>query len=297
MKNVITAPIRWTGSKKKLLNEMLLTFDKEKTVYVEPFLGSGTVLLNVLSQNMYKKHYVNDINSNLINFYQILKSEKEKLFQIIIDICQQYNQLEDISEKEIYYYEMRKKFNERRIKVYKRAAVFWFLMKSGFNGVYRVNSNNKFNVPFGKKEKILFNLENAKTISELIQNVEFFNLDYITFLETVSNKESFNEAFLYFDPPYLPENNLVRQQLYTKDKFEHERFIDHILTYNRKFRELTFMISMSDSLYANEIYQSEYTYRVDVREIIRIVNPTKLVKSKEIAYINYKLKIKDRKHC
>ncbi|MBC1463506.1 Dam family site-specific DNA-(adenine-N6)-methyltransferase [Listeria welshimeri] len=296
MKNVITAPIRWTGSKKKLLNEMLLTFDKEQSVYVEPFLGSGTVLINVLSQNMYKKYYVNDINSNLINFYQILKTEKEKLFQIIISICQQYNQLENISEKEIYYYEMRKKFNERRIKVHKRAAVFWFLMKSGFNGVYRVNLNNKFNVPFGKKEKILFNLENAKTISELIQNVEFFNLDYITFLETVSNKESFNEAFLYFDPPYLPENNLVRQQLYTKDKFEHERFIDHILAYNRKFRELTFMISMSDSTYANEIYQSEYTYRVDVREIIRIVNPTKLVRSKEIAYINYKLKIEDRKH-
>ncbi|MCV38717.1 DNA adenine methylase, partial [Listeria monocytogenes] len=79
MKNVITAPIRWTGSKKKLLNEMLLTFDKEKSVYIEPFLGSGTVLLNVLSQNMYKKYYVNDINSNLINFYQILKTEKEKL--------------------------------------------------------------------------------------------------------------------------------------------------------------------------------------------------------------------------
>ncbi|EPR4745535.1 DNA adenine methylase, partial [Listeria monocytogenes] len=151
-------------------------------------------------------------------------------------------------------------------------------------------------VPFGKKEKILFNLESAKTISELIQNVEFFNLDYITFLETVSNKESFNEAFLYFDPPYLPENNLVRQQLYTKDKFEHERFIDHILAYNIKFRELTFMISMSDSTYANEVYQSEYTYRIDVREIIRIVNPKKLVRSKEIAYINYKLKIEDRKH-
>ncbi|EAF4393011.1 DNA adenine methylase, partial [Listeria monocytogenes] len=66
---------------KKLLNEMLLTFDKEKSVYVEPFLGSGTVLLNVLYQNMYKKYYVNDINSNLIDFYQILKTEKEKLFQ------------------------------------------------------------------------------------------------------------------------------------------------------------------------------------------------------------------------
>ncbi|MBC1831224.1 Dam family site-specific DNA-(adenine-N6)-methyltransferase [Listeria seeligeri] len=289
MKNVITAPIRWTGSKKKLLNEMLLTFDKKKSVYVEPFLGSGTVVLNVLNQNMYKKYYVNDINSNLIDFYRILKSEKEKLFDIILDICKKYNELENISEKEIYYYEMRKKYNEGRIKIHKRAAVFWFLMKSGFNGVYRVNSKNKFNVPFGKKEKIIFDIDNAKIISELIQKVEFFNLDYYSFLEIVSNEINANDAFIYFDPPYLPENNLVRNQLYTKDKFDHRKFVTDLLSYNNRFISLTYMISMADSENATRIYQSDWTYRIDIREIIRIVNPKKLVKSKEIAYINYNL--------
>ncbi|MBC1885773.1 DNA adenine methylase [Listeria seeligeri] len=289
MKNVITAPIRWTGSKKKLLNEMLLTFDKKKSVYVEPFLGSGTVVLNVLNQNMYKKYYVNDINPNLIDFYRILKSEKEKLFDIILDICKKYNELENISEKEIYYYEMRKKYNEGRIKIHKRAAVFWFLMKSGFNGVYRVNSKNKFNVPFGKKEKIMFDIDNAKIISELIQKVEFFNLDYYSFLEIVSNEINANDAFIYFDPPYLPENNLVRNQLYTKDKFDHGKFVTDLLAYNNRFISLTYMISMADSENATRIYQSDWTYRIDIREIIRIVNPKKLVKSKEIAYINYNL--------
>ncbi|MBC2044301.1 DNA adenine methylase [Listeria seeligeri] len=289
MKNVITAPIRWTGSKKKLLNEMLLTFDKKKSVYVEPFLGSGTVVLNVLNQNMYKKYYVNDINPNLIDFYRILKSEKEKLFDIILDICKKYNELENISEKEIYYYEMRQKYNEGRIKIHKRAAVFWFLMKSGFNGVYRVNSKNKFNVPFGKKERIMFDIDNAKIISDLIQKVEFFNLDYNSFLEIVSNEINANDAFIYFDPPYLPENNLVRNQLYTKDKFDHGKFVTDLLAYNNRFISLTYMISMADSENATRIYQSDWTYRIDIREIIRIVNPKKLVKSKEIAYINYNL--------
>ena len=70
---VINAPIRWAGSKKKLLNEMLHAFEADKDVYIEPFLGSGIVLLNVLENQMYRKYYVNDINNNLILFYNTLK--------------------------------------------------------------------------------------------------------------------------------------------------------------------------------------------------------------------------------
>ena len=75
-KEVINSPIRWAGSKKKILNEMLTFFDNSSKDYVEPFLGSGVVLINLINNIKdfeYKKFFVNDINTNIINFYIILR--------------------------------------------------------------------------------------------------------------------------------------------------------------------------------------------------------------------------------
>lgn len=73
MEKVYSSPLRWTGSKKKLLNEMLIMFDKNKRIYIEPFLGSGIVLINTIENNMFEEYYVNDVNESLINFYVCLK--------------------------------------------------------------------------------------------------------------------------------------------------------------------------------------------------------------------------------
>ncbi len=81
MKNkVINSPIRWAGSKKKILNEMLNFFDKTSKIYIEPFLGSGVVLINLINnieEFDFEEIYVNDINSNIINFYKLLKDDYE----------------------------------------------------------------------------------------------------------------------------------------------------------------------------------------------------------------------------
>ena len=96
---VINAPIRWAGSKKKLLNEMLHAFEADKDVYIEPFLGSGIVLLNVLENQMYRKYYVNDINDNLILFYNTLKNDSDRLIKRIEVLCREYNRLSNDEEK------------------------------------------------------------------------------------------------------------------------------------------------------------------------------------------------------
>ena len=83
-KEVINSPIRWAGSKKKILNEVLTLFDKESEYYVEPFLGSGVVLINLMNnikEFKFKKFYVNDINENIINFYIILRDNVEWNFK------------------------------------------------------------------------------------------------------------------------------------------------------------------------------------------------------------------------
>ena len=123
---------------------------------------------------------------------------------------EEYNSLKDISEKEKYYYEVRKKFNNSDKKI--KAVYFFFLMKVGFNGVYRENRKGEFNVPFGKKEYIKVDYDNLKNISNLIHNVEFYNLEYQDFFNVLKEKGILNNSFIYCDPPYLPEDNIVNQK-------------------------------------------------------------------------------------
>ena len=103
---VLNSPIRWAGSKKKILNEMLNAFKPGKNNYIECFLGSGVVLINVLKNNdklKYKNFFVNDINSNVINFYKLLQKKPEYLIKEIIELATLYNNY-DLSKKEEYYY-------------------------------------------------------------------------------------------------------------------------------------------------------------------------------------------------
>ena len=141
---IVNSPIRWAGSKKKILNEMLNTFPKNKKNYIEMFLGSGVVLLNVLDNKdtlKYKNFYVNDINSNIINFYILLRDNIDGAIKKMKEFENKYNSY-SMDEKEEYYYKIRYDFNNLD-SGNEKALLFYFLMKTGFNGVYRENKNGK----------------------------------------------------------------------------------------------------------------------------------------------------------
>ena len=285
---VIPSPIRWAGSKKKLLNEMLdVMFVKNKTNYIEPFLGSGVVLINVLkniSVLKYKKFYVNDINENIINFYEMLKNDFKGLTKNIKKLEKEYNSY-ILAEQEKMYYKMRSAYNNQKTEKKLKASIFYFLMKSGFNGVYRENMKGEFNVPFGKKERINVNYADLMNISELIQNVEFYNMDYGDFLKMLRKRGKIRNSFIYCDPPYLPEDKCItkRVDIYTKNSFEHEKFFDNIKQYNAYV-----MISLAKTSKTDIIYKKDGFNRVAISTIVRTINPTKTFTSEEIAYINYK---------
>ena len=124
-------------------------------------------------------------------------------------------------------------------------------MKVGFNGVYRENRNGKCNVPFGRKEFIKVDYDNLKKISNLICNVEFYNLEYQDFFILLKEKNLLDNSFIYCDPPYLPEDDIQnkKQELYTKDEFDHEQFMKVISELNNS----KYMISMTNSKRANSI--------------------------------------------
>ncbi len=285
---VLNSPIRWAGSKKKILNEMLNAFKPNKENYIECFLGSAVVLINVLKNNdklNYKNFYVNDINSNIINFYKLLQRKPDYLIKHISELARVYNSYNG-SEKEKYYYNLREQFNEEKDQDNK-SILFYFLMKTGFNGVYRENKNGKFNVPFGRKEKIIVNEEYLEELSKLIKPVKFYNLDYKTFLDKMKKDGIVENSFMYFDPPYLPDDLLVsqKQELYTNDTFDHRGFVDKIIDLKGKYM----MISMSDSKQADEIYGK--FIKNSMKEILRTINPIKLFSSTEIAFTNYKIEL------
>ncbi|MBR2240252.1 MAG: DNA adenine methylase [Clostridia bacterium] len=231
----------------------------------------------------FKRFIVNDINSNIINFYVLLKSEYNYLKKHLRQIENIYNSFSEMKEKEEYYYQIREKFNKSDNKI--KTVYFLFLMKAGFNGVYRENSKGKFNVPFGKKEYIRIDYDNLKHISELIQNVEFYNMDYQEFFKILKAKKIIKNAFLYCDPPYLPEDEIVNQKqlLYTKEMFDHEEFVNNMY----KLTSAKYMISMTDSKIANDIYGE--LEKCTARELIRTINPQKSFKSTELIFSNYKI--------
>ncbi|WP_270525133.1 DNA adenine methylase [Longibaculum muris] len=289
-KKVINSPIRWTGSKRKLLNEMLVAFDKRKSIYIEPFLGSGIVLLNVLESGLYKEYYVNDINRSIIIFYNCLQKNFDLLIDEIEKISCEYNNLTNLDEKKDYFYLIRSRYNEEKMIDLKQSSYFWFLMKTCFNGVYRVNSHNKFNVPFGKKDKIKFDKEYLKRISFLIKNVNFSCLQYQDFMDELQKKINIDNCFVYCDPPYLPVTSSTKNHiLYTSDKFQHQDFVEYMSLLNQKSIS-SIMISMSKSEYGEALYSKNFEERY-LNEILRTVNPQKIIKSSEMIYINYSFDI------
>lgn len=241
-------------------------------------------MLNNIDKFRFRQIIVNDINSNIINFYKLLKNDYKYLKKQIFTITEEYNALEDINEKEKYYYDIRKKFNDTDKKI--KTIYFFFLMKVGFNGVYRENRNGKFNVPFGRKEFIKVDYDNLKKISNLICNVEFYNLEYQDFFILLKEKNLLDNSFIYCDPPYLPEDDIQnkKQELYTKDEFDHEQFMKVISELNNS----KYMISMTNSKRANSIYGE--LKQCKARDLIRTINPKKRFTSTELIFSNYDIK-------
>ena len=154
-KEVLLKPfVKWAGGKGQLINEIKNMYPKElgKEInkYAEPFVGGGAVLFDILSNYELDSIYISDINAELINAYRIIRDNVEKLISMLSVIQDEYLSI-DIESRKSYYYEKRDRFNDIKISGDKainieKAALFIFLNKTCFNGLYRVNQKGLFNV-------------------------------------------------------------------------------------------------------------------------------------------------------
>jgi DNA adenine methylase len=213
--------IKWVGGKTQLIDQLeaLLPADFdtwENVTYIEPFVGGGAMLFYMLqTHSNIKSAIINDINSDLTTCYKVVRDFPNELVESLKDIQKEYYSLLSEESRKEYYMMMRDEFNTKQLNPIRNTTLFFFLNRTCFNGLYRVNKSGLFNVPFGRYETPT--ICDANTIyadSALLQNVEILTGDY---QETLSHAKG--NTLFYFDPPYRPLNNTSSFNDYTKEAF------------------------------------------------------------------------------
>lgn len=225
MRRLYTYPAKpfakWVGGKTQLLDDIKKSLPRDLSqindvTYVEPFVGGGAVLFWILQEypNI-TRAIINDINEELICTYRVIKSDVEKLINELARIQAEYLVLDDVSRKD-YFLSKRERYNEKNSSDVKTAALFIFLNRTCFNGLYRVNSKGKFNVPHGRyTNPKICDEETLRADSAVLQRVEILCGDFAQ-----TGEYAGNNVLYYFDPPYRPLSATSAFTSYAKDGFD-----------------------------------------------------------------------------
>ena len=270
--------VKWVGGKSQLIDELekMLPIGGGKilTKYCEPMVGGGALFFNILSKYDFKELYISDINSELINAYNVIKKNVNELITQL-NVMQLTFLPMDENGRKFYYYSIRDKFNATNLTdktAISKAAYFIFLNKTCFNGLYRVNKKGKFNVPMGAyKSPMICDEENLLNISKVLQNVTIICGDYSFAKEFIDQN-----TFVYLDPPYRPISETSAFTSYNTDTFDDSeqirlaKFIDEINSKGAKI-----VLSNSDPKNVNiddtffdELYKSYKIKRVSANRMI-----------------------------
>lgn len=288
--------LKWAGGKTQLINAIEKALPeylyKKKFTYVEPFVGSGAILFWMLSNfpNL-EKAVINDINQDLIGTYNTIACRPAEIISILQTLQREFHELEGKNdEKKEYYYHKRELYNKRKEEGSGQAALFIFLNRTCFNGLYRVNKKNEYNVPMGSyKRPTICDKENILAVSQALRKVEILCGDY----EDTLNNATAN-SFFYFDPPYKPLSNTSSFNSYAKEEFNDEEQI-RLRNFCSKLEKMghKWMLSNSDvkgketnDNFFDEIYSEFSISRVKARRNIN-ANPEKRGELNELLITNY----------
>lgn len=243
--------IKWVGGKGQLIEQLeaLLPADfveRENVTYIEPFVGGGAMLFYMLqTYPNIKSAVINDINPDLTLCYQIVRDNPTELIKSLNTIQSDYYALRTEEERKMFFLQQRERFNSKSLNEIDNTTLFFFLNKTCFNGLYRVNKAGNFNVPFGKyTTPTICDSATIYADSKLLQKVDIMTGDFEqTFAKIEGN------TFFYFDPPYRPLSNTSSFNDYTKEDFNDNAQIRLKLFCDRLDENgVNFMLSNSDCL-------------------------------------------------
>ena len=218
--------VKWAGGKTQLLPEIRKHYPQQIKKYCEPFVGGGAVLFDILQTFHPDEVLINDMNAELINIYQQIKSNSSLLIEHLSELQDKYNSFL-MEENKLFFLKNRQRYNELKLAEKKsenleKAALFIFLNKTCFNGLYRVNKKGEFNVPFNNaKNPLICDEVNLKACAKVLQNVQLKVGDYSECKEFIDKK-----TFVYIDPPYRPLSKTSAFTSYTKNQFSDKEQIE-----------------------------------------------------------------------
>jgi DNA adenine methylase (dam) len=252
--------VKWAGGKRQLLSQIKERLPQSYKDYYEPFVGGGAVVFELLPSNA----IINDINKSLINAYRQICSVPEKFLKEV-------NKLDEEmwEDGKKYYYAQREYYNDKMMKSeydVELAALFVFINKHCFNGLYRVNGKGLFNVPYNNSRHASVDEEVIKEISKYLQDVTIMDGDFETACKNAAEGD-----FVFLDSPYAPLNPTSFES-YTKEGFDiesHKRLAN-------LFDELTArgcycMLTNHNTDLINELYGNK-GYKIDVVSVKRMIN-------------------------
>ena len=246
--------VKWAGGKRQLLKKLKEKVPNEFNRYFEPFIGGGALLLGLQP----KDFVIADINSELINMYEVIRSfPLEFIYSLEKYIScnneEDYIRIRSISPNSLNYIE--------------RASRFVYLNKTGFNGLYRQNNKGIFNVPFGNYKKMkLFDQQNIISISEYFNNniMEIYTQDY---KDTIALAQT--NDLVYLDPPYHKEKNNSFTRYYKKDFDDKEQLELANCFIELDSRGCHLIMSNANTTYIKRLYGF---YNIEILEATRSIN-------------------------
>ena len=295
--------VKWVGGKTQLLNEITDNIPDRTEVYVEPFVGGGAVLFDVLEKKpRIEVVIINDANTNLMNAYNCIVHDCDMLIDELSSLAHNFIFADD---KEKFYYEQRKKYNDNVTFDWMRclhanlaceqAARFMFLNKTCFNGLYRVNKKGKFNVPYNGTQTVSFDYDNLKNISTALNKkiclITNHSYDHCEIMGVITQEKNPNRLFIYLDPPYRPIKVTGSEVSYTKSGFNdnEQRSLKLYCDYLTE-RKIKFIQSNSDpeDKFFDKLYDKYYIKRIQARRSINS-DGTKRGKINELLISNFKI--------
>lgn len=277
MKNATVGPfVKWAGGKRQLLAQIRERMPREYNRYYEPFIGGGAVVFDLLPENA----LINDINEALINAYVQIRENVDSFLDNINRIDSAIGE-----DAKAYYYSMRNLYNMKLEKMeydIELAALFVFLNKHCFNGLYRVNSKGLFNVPYNNSKRVSCDEESIRMTSDYLKRVTITTGDFEDACRNAGRGD-----FVFLDSPYAPLNPTSFES-YTKEGFtleSHERLA-------RLYDELTergcyCMLTNHNTELIEQLYGNK-GYAISVVNVKRMINSdANNRKGQEVIICNY----------
>lgn len=261
MSNSSVAPfVKWAGGKRQLITQIRERMPEKYNDYYEPFIGGGAVIFDLLPANA----LINDINKALINTYRTICNEPDAFLK---EVNRLDNDMWEDGKK--YYYTIREHYNDKLMRSeydVELAALFVFINKHCFNGLYRVNGKGLFNVPYNNSRRVSVDEDVIIATSEYLRGVTIIDGDF-----EQACKNAKKGDFVFIDSPYAPLNPTSFES-YTKEGFDiesHKRLA-------KLYDELTArgcycMLTNHNTELINDLYGNK-GYTIDVVSVKRMIN-------------------------